>query len=156
MQVVNGGYTTLWVYLFLIRLAFHHSAPHFAGGFTEPKGFVTLLLYFRRAGLTTMASPSLLDLISVSGYQTASWIPFFDDCHIIFLAPVSCFDQVLAEDRRVNRVVRLHFRPPLFNPFRRLPPPALSQFPRSTPRGGHTSLPRLGDCSQRNLLPWLR
>jgi hypothetical protein len=32
--------------------------------------------------------------------------PFFDDCHLIFLAPISCFDQVLAEDRRVNRLVR--------------------------------------------------
>lgn len=44
----------------------------------------------------------------------ASWIPFFDDCHIIFLAPVSCFDQALAEDRDVNRVVRLPY--PLFLP----------------------------------------
>ncbi|KAG8869072.1 hypothetical protein FRC20_002221 [Serendipita sp. 405] len=35
--------------------------------------------------------------------QRHSW-PFFDDCHLIFLAPISCFDQVLAEDRRVNRL----------------------------------------------------
>ncbi|CCA67203.1 related to guanine nucleotide-binding protein alpha-4 subunit [Serendipita indica DSM 11827] len=35
--------------------------------------------------------------------QRHSW-PFFDDCHIIFLAPISCFDQVLAEDRRINRL----------------------------------------------------
>jgi len=26
---------------------------------------------------------------------------------IIFLAPISCFDQTLAEDRNVNRLVRL-------------------------------------------------
>jgi len=35
--------------------------------------------------------------------QRHGW-PFFDDCHLIFLAPISCFDQVLAEDRRVNRL----------------------------------------------------
>ncbi|PVF93835.1 G-alpha-domain-containing protein [Serendipita vermifera] len=35
--------------------------------------------------------------------QRHAW-PFFDDCHLIFLAPISCFDQVLAEDRRVNRL----------------------------------------------------
>ena len=37
---------------------------------------------------------------------TAAWIPFFDDMNaIIFLAPISCFDQVLAEDPNVNRLV---------------------------------------------------
>ncbi|KAJ7756308.1 guanine nucleotide binding protein, alpha subunit [Mycena metata] len=35
----------------------------------------------------------------------AAWYPYFDDCDaIIFLAPVSCFDEKLAEDRRVNRL----------------------------------------------------
>ncbi|TFK74549.1 G-alpha-domain-containing protein [Pluteus cervinus] len=35
----------------------------------------------------------------------AAWIPFFDDMDaIIFLAPISCFDQVLAEDSSVNRL----------------------------------------------------
>jgi hypothetical protein len=35
-------------------------------------------------------------------------VPFFDDMDaIIFLAPISCFDQVLAEDDTVNRLVRL-------------------------------------------------
>ncbi|KAJ7484350.1 guanine nucleotide binding protein, alpha subunit [Mycena latifolia] len=37
--------------------------------------------------------------------QRATWIPFFDDVDaIIFLAPISGFDQVLAEDRTVNRL----------------------------------------------------
>ncbi|KAF7358433.1 hypothetical protein MVEN_00893800 [Mycena venus] len=35
----------------------------------------------------------------------AAWVPYFDSMHaIIFLAPLSCFDQVLAEDDRVNRL----------------------------------------------------
>ncbi|KAL0956245.1 hypothetical protein HGRIS_002399 [Hohenbuehelia grisea] len=34
-----------------------------------------------------------------------AWIPYFDDVDaIIFLAPISCFDQVLAEDPTVNRL----------------------------------------------------
>lgn len=37
--------------------------------------------------------------------QRATWVPFFDDVDaIIFLAPISSFDQVLAEDRSVNRL----------------------------------------------------
>ncbi|KAK0189499.1 guanine nucleotide binding protein, alpha subunit [Armillaria mellea] len=34
-----------------------------------------------------------------------AWYPYFDDVDaIIFLAPISCFDEKLAEDRRVNRL----------------------------------------------------
>ncbi|KAJ7154624.1 guanine nucleotide binding protein, alpha subunit [Mycena filopes] len=37
--------------------------------------------------------------------QRATWVPFFDDVDaIIFLAPIAGFDQVLAEDRMVNRL----------------------------------------------------
>lgn len=37
--------------------------------------------------------------------QRATWAPFFDNVQaIIFLAPVSVFDQVLAEDQSVNRL----------------------------------------------------
>lgn len=37
--------------------------------------------------------------------QRPSWIPFFDDATaIIFLAPISAFDQYLEEDPRVNRI----------------------------------------------------
>jgi hypothetical protein len=37
--------------------------------------------------------------------QRPSWIPFFDDATaLIFLAPISAFDQYLAEDARVNRI----------------------------------------------------
>jgi len=40
----------------------------------------------------------------------AAWVPFFDDMNaIIFLAPISCFDQALAEDASVNRLVRQIF-----------------------------------------------
>jgi guanine nucleotide-binding protein subunit alpha len=35
----------------------------------------------------------------------ATWVPFFDNVEaIIFLAPISAFDQVLAEDPKVNRL----------------------------------------------------
>ncbi|KAG2749400.1 hypothetical protein P692DRAFT_20731961, partial [Suillus brevipes Sb2] len=35
---------------------------------------------------------------------TTAWVPYFDDMNaIIFLAPISCFDQVLQEDPSVNR-----------------------------------------------------
>ncbi|KAI0745129.1 G-alpha-domain-containing protein [Earliella scabrosa] len=34
-----------------------------------------------------------------------AWYPYFDEINaIIFLAPISCFDEQLAEDRRVNRL----------------------------------------------------
>ncbi|KAF4598476.1 hypothetical protein EYR38_006878 [Pleurotus pulmonarius] len=37
--------------------------------------------------------------------KTAAWVPYFDDVEaIIFLAPISCFDQVLQEDPSVNRL----------------------------------------------------
>lgn len=37
--------------------------------------------------------------------QRAAWIPYFEDVNaILFLAPISAFDQVLAEDPRVNRL----------------------------------------------------
>lgn len=37
--------------------------------------------------------------------QRQVWSSYFDDMNaIIFLAPISCFDEKLAEDRRVNRL----------------------------------------------------
>ncbi|KAI0354208.1 G-alpha-domain-containing protein [Trametes cingulata] len=37
--------------------------------------------------------------------QRIAWYPYFDDCDaIIFLAPINCFDERLAEDRRINRL----------------------------------------------------
>ncbi|CAL1708707.1 unnamed protein product [Somion occarium] len=44
-------------------------------------------------------------IIDVGGSrsQRQTWIPFFDDA-IIFLAPISGFDQTLVEDRSVNRL----------------------------------------------------
>ncbi|GBE87342.1 hypothetical protein SCP_1100170 [Sparassis crispa] len=47
----------------------------------------------------------LIITLLFSSVQRQTWVPFFDDVHaIIFLAPISCFDQVLAEDRSVNRL----------------------------------------------------
>ncbi|THG94874.1 hypothetical protein EW026_g6679 [Hermanssonia centrifuga] len=50
-----------------------------------------------------------LKTLGVSEYRfqvkEAAWAPFFDDMNaILFLAPISCFDQVLAEDPMVNRL----------------------------------------------------
>ncbi|KAF8906740.1 guanine nucleotide binding protein, alpha subunit [Gymnopilus junonius] len=43
-------------------------------------------------------------IVDVGGSRT-TWAPFFDDVDaIIFLAPISGFDQVLSEDRTVNRL----------------------------------------------------
>jgi guanine nucleotide-binding protein subunit alpha len=37
--------------------------------------------------------------------QRAAWLPYFDNVNaIIFLAPISCFDERLAEDTRINRL----------------------------------------------------
>ncbi|KAI0701994.1 G-alpha-domain-containing protein [Cytidiella melzeri] len=44
-------------------------------------------------------------IIDVGGSrsQVTTWVPFFDDA-IIFLAPISAFDQTLVEDKSVNRL----------------------------------------------------
>ncbi|KAK6974583.1 guanine nucleotide binding protein, alpha subunit [Favolaschia claudopus] len=46
-------------------------------------------------------------IYDVGGARSAvsAWIPYFDNMDaIIFLAPLSCFDQVLVEDHKVNRL----------------------------------------------------
>lgn len=46
-------------------------------------------------------------IFDVGGHrdQRQTWAPFFDDVNaIIFLAPISAFDQVLVEDKKVNRI----------------------------------------------------
>lgn len=46
-------------------------------------------------------------IYDVGGSRTsrAAWLPYFTDVHaILFLAPISAFDERLAEDRRVNRL----------------------------------------------------
>ncbi|RDB30446.1 Guanine nucleotide-binding protein G(i) subunit alpha-2 [Hypsizygus marmoreus] len=46
-------------------------------------------------------------VFDVGGHRSlvSAWVPYFDDMDaIIFLAPISCFDQVLAEDPKVNRL----------------------------------------------------
>ncbi|KAG2748662.1 G-alpha-domain-containing protein [Suillus brevipes Sb2] len=56
-----------------------------------------------------MGSPMCHDwrVFDVGGQRSlrAAWVPYFDDMNaIIFLAPISCFDQVLQEDPSVNRL----------------------------------------------------
>ncbi|KAF5380173.1 hypothetical protein D9615_006108 [Tricholomella constricta] len=47
---------------------------------------------------------SKLERYAVASY-TPAWVPYFDDMDaIIFLAPISAFDQALAEDTEVNRL----------------------------------------------------
>ncbi|KAJ2989855.1 hypothetical protein NUW54_g8654 [Trametes sanguinea] len=49
-----------------------------------------------------------LRIYDVGGHRSlrAAWAPFFDDMNaILFLAPLSGFDQVLAEDESVNRLI---------------------------------------------------
>ncbi|TDL24443.1 G-alpha-domain-containing protein [Rickenella mellea] len=56
------------------------------------------------AGRESGAEWHIVD-VGGSRSQRQTWIPFFDDVDaIIFLAPISGFDQVLSEDRSVNRL----------------------------------------------------
>ncbi|KAH9926690.1 guanine nucleotide binding protein, alpha subunit [Fomitopsis serialis] len=44
-------------------------------------------------------------LVSVALPSLTAWAPYFDDMNaILFLAPISCFDQMLEEDSTVNRL----------------------------------------------------
>jgi hypothetical protein len=66
------------------------------GGTRSSVGGQPFLLHFR-----------LLTIVfdSISLRQRAHWYPYFDDMNaIIFLAPISSFDERLREDRRVNRL----------------------------------------------------
>lgn len=57
---------------------------------------------YRRFLLSDLSFPLTNSFFSS---QRAAWPPYFDDLNaIIFLAPISCFDEKLAEDRRVNRL----------------------------------------------------
>nr|GAT48866.1 guanine nucleotide-binding protein alpha-4 subunit [Mycena chlorophos] len=56
------------------------------------------------AGRETGTEWRIVD-VGGSRSQRATWVPFFDDVDaIIFLAPIAGFDQVLAEDRTMNRL----------------------------------------------------
>ena len=75
----------------------------------------------------------------------AKWIPYFDDVDsIIFLAPISAFDQALAEDSTFNRLVRTFFLPPsLLLPLRTPPSPHFIQlfsYSRSRPQADSLDL----------------
>ena len=49
--------------------------------------------------------PYLLYLLAKPTIKRAAWLPFFENTNvIIFLCPVSCFDEQLEEDHRVNRL----------------------------------------------------
>jgi len=62
---------------------------------------------FTPPSCTLSMVPSEWRIFDVGGQRSlrAAWVPFFDDMNaIIFLAPISCFDQTLAEDDSVNRL----------------------------------------------------
>lgn len=56
----------------------------------------------------TRSSVSIMALIlhsHTNDHQRAAWFSYFDDMDaIIFLAPISCFDETLTEDKDVNRL----------------------------------------------------
>lgn len=48
---------------------------------------------------------NLFSVLPCFPMQRHAWFPYFDDINaIIFLAPISCFDEKLAEDPSVNRL----------------------------------------------------
>lgn len=56
------------------------------------------------AGRDTGTEWRIID-VGGSRSQRPTWVPFFDNVDaIIFLAPISAFDQVLTEDRSINRL----------------------------------------------------
>ncbi|KAF7375922.1 hypothetical protein MSAN_00006600 [Mycena sanguinolenta] len=58
-----------------------------------------------KAGNMVPQSWIVYDVGGARSVVSAAWVPYFDDMDaIIFLAPLSCFDQVLAEDETVNRL----------------------------------------------------
>jgi G-protein alpha subunit len=85
------------------------------------KGFGTFLSYYvaplqrLNPGCNFALARCLFQVIIWTTLSTdprfsAAWVPFFDDMDaIIFLAPISCFDQCLAEDPTVNRLARICF-----------------------------------------------
>ncbi|CAA7263251.1 unnamed protein product [Cyclocybe aegerita] len=67
----------------------------------------TLGVSEHRFKISTSGSVRDWKVYDVGGHrsQRAAWAPYFDDMDaIIFLAPISCFDQVLEEDHKVNRL----------------------------------------------------
>ncbi|KAL7283882.1 hypothetical protein ACG7TL_001153 [Trametes sanguinea] len=67
-------------------------------------------LVMERSGVSSLATNDVSRewmIYDVGGSRTsrAAWFPYFDDANaILFLAPISCFDELLQEDRRVNRL----------------------------------------------------
>ncbi|KAI8986680.1 G-alpha-domain-containing protein [Trametes punicea] len=60
--------------------------------------------FHMEAGPETGTEWRIID-VGGSRSQRPTWVPFFDDVNaIIFLAPISAFDQTLVEDRSVNRL----------------------------------------------------
>ncbi|KAI0674554.1 G-alpha-domain-containing protein [Trametes maxima] len=60
--------------------------------------------FHMEAGSETGTEWRIID-VGGSRSQRPTWVPFFDDVNaIIFLAPISAFDQTLVEDRSINRL----------------------------------------------------
>ncbi|KAH9968215.1 guanine nucleotide binding protein, alpha subunit [Russula dissimulans] len=61
----------------------------------------------RSSGAAAQENGQLWSIIDVGGsrYLRAAWLPYFDDVNmLLFIAPVSAFNQTLVEDRSVNRL----------------------------------------------------
>ncbi|KDR69400.1 hypothetical protein GALMADRAFT_145447 [Galerina marginata CBS 339.88] len=87
-DVVRARLRTLGVQEYAIKFEEPNPSSLFAGGIGGDAG-KTWLLY------------------DVGGSRTVrhAWLPYFDNVQaIIFLAPVSCFDERLSEDSRINRL----------------------------------------------------
>ncbi|EIN08754.1 G-alpha-domain-containing protein [Punctularia strigosozonata HHB-11173 SS5] len=64
-------------------------------------------LAFEEGGFLASSIAPEWVIYDVGGCRTSrqTWLPYFEDLNaIIFLAPISCFDEWLAEDPRVNRL----------------------------------------------------
>ncbi|EIM82077.1 G-alpha-domain-containing protein [Stereum hirsutum FP-91666 SS1] len=71
----------------------------------ETMGVEEHLLKMETGGIRGFNNTWAIYDVGGSRSQRAAWLPYFDDVNmILFIAPVSAFNQVLAEDRSVNRL----------------------------------------------------
>ena len=63
------------------------------------------MVHLRRRRLALLGAPAPSPPpLCADAPQRAAWLPYFADVHaILFLAPISAFDERLLEDRRVKR-----------------------------------------------------
>ncbi|THH26626.1 hypothetical protein EUX98_g7561 [Antrodiella citrinella] len=79
------------------RITFENSADFHVGTHTDLMSSLPLQVEYGTEWI----------VYDVGGSRTSrwAWLPYFDDAHVIlFLAPISCFDEQLAEDPKINRL----------------------------------------------------